>query len=119
MRTYLSSYESDVNWEEESNDRSEYSYVSKGISSISKFESEVPFQSYVNQLEVGKCEEELSTPYEDKRIIYKDRLPNCVDECLKDACSDNQQTNNSTVNAPAFIVKLIHYFPKLILFSTT
>ena len=63
--TCFSSCESDANFEEESNDRSEYSYVSKGMSSSSKSESEVSFQNYANQLKVDGCYEELSTLYED------------------------------------------------------
>ena len=47
-----SSCESDANWEEERNGGIKYSYASKGMSSFSKSKSEVPFQSYVNQLEV-------------------------------------------------------------------
>lgn len=43
-----SSCELDTNWEEESNDGSEYSYANKGMSYDFKFESEVPFQNYAN-----------------------------------------------------------------------
>lgn len=85
-----SSCESDASWEEESNDGSECSYVSKGMSSISKSESEFPFQNCVNQLKIEICEEELSTQYEDKEVVSKDELISCVDECLEDVCSDDQ-----------------------------
>lgn len=56
----------------------------------------------MNQFEVENFEEELSTQYEDKEIVYKDELPSCVDECHEAACSCNQQyisdfkTNAST-----------------------
>lgn len=105
VSTCSSTCESDANWEEESNDGSEYSNVSKGMSSISKSESEGPVQSYTGQLDVESCEE-LSTQYEDKEIVYKDRLPNFVDECLENECNDNQHTNDSKVDALAPIGKI-------------
>lgn len=55
--TCSASYESNANWEEERDDGSDYSYVSKGINYFSKSESEVSFQNYKNQLEVESCEE--------------------------------------------------------------
>lgn len=100
--TYVSSCESDADWEEERNDGSEYSYVSKGMNSFLKSESEFLVQNCANQFEVESGEEELSTQYEDKRIIYKDELVSCVDECLEDTCSSNQQYRNDfEVNASA------------------
>lgn len=101
-RTWSSSCESDANWEEESNDGSEYSYERKGMSSFSKPKSEVPFQSYTSQVDAESCEDDLSIQYEEKEIIHNDKLPNCVDECLEDICSSNQQcTNDSEVNVSA------------------
>ena len=88
--TCSSSREYDANCEEERNDGSECSYASKGMIYFSKSKTKVPFQSCTSQLEVESCEEDLSTQYEDKEIIYKDKLPNCVAKCLEDICISNQ-----------------------------
>ena len=77
------------------------------MSSFSKSKSEVPFQNYTNHLEVESCEEELSTQYEDKEIIYKDRLPNCVEEYLEDICISNQQyMSDPKINASTHMDKI-------------
>lgn len=43
--TYSSPYESNVKWEEESNDKSKYSYANRGMSFFPKSESEILFQN--------------------------------------------------------------------------
>lgn len=71
------------------------------MSIISKFESNVPLLSYTSHLEFEICEERLSTQCEDKGFICKNGFPNCVEECLEDASSDNQHTSDSKINYSA------------------
>lgn len=59
MHTHL--HISDENWEEESNDESEYSCESKGMSSCSETKNEVSSLYCINQLEVENIGEEFST----------------------------------------------------------
>ena len=75
------------------------------MSNVAKSKNEIPVQSYTSQLDV-ESSEELSTQYGDKEVVYKDGLPNCVDECLENECRDNQHTNDSKVNASTPIGKI-------------
>lgn len=64
------------------------------------------FQFRIMQLKVERDEEELSTQFKDKQIIYKDGLHNCVDECLENKCSSNKHTNDPKINALVPIGKI-------------
>ena len=75
------------------------------MSSISKSENEFPVQSYTSQPDVERCED-LSTPQEDKEVVYRNRLPNCVDECLENECNDDQYMSDPKIDALAPIGKI-------------
>ena len=48
----------------------------------------------------------MSTQYEDKEVVYRNRLPNCVDECLENECSNDQYMSDPKVNVSAPISKM-------------
>ena len=78
--TCSSLYESNINWEEESNDERNIYCLNEGMALSPKSENEIPALNSMNRHVIESFEEELSTQYENKEIIYKDELPSCVEE---------------------------------------
>ena len=100
-------YESNINWEEESNDERNIYCLNEGMALSPKSENEIPALNSMNRHVIESFEEELSTQYEDKEIIYNNELASSVDECHEATCSCNQQyISDFKINASTPIDKI-------------
>lgn len=93
-------YESDATWKEESNDGSEFSHESKGMSLSSKSKNDVSSLNIKNQIVVEIFGENSSLHYEYKEVVdeciaHNEELSSCVKRCHAVVCDCNKHVSNS------------------------